>query len=165
MVCWSGRELRNTTRNALIMFVLNRNFADPSSKSVTQSGATCFETIDDLGGVDGLAGNSLEARSQDSATNFEMVTDELGPQIAHWLEHVDVLRQCKPASDEFVDDSWDIATSHMRKDARGSLLQSMQSERELVKLSSEQIEVAADTSCDPYEPFIPGTWVPCPSTD
>jgi len=44
MVCLSGRELRNTTPNVLIMFVLNTNFADPnnptgypSRKSVTKS--------------------------------------------------------------------------------------------------------------------------------
>ena len=77
MVCWSGRELRNTTRNALIMFVLNTSFADPSRKSVTQSGATCFETIDDLGGADGLAGNSLEARSQDSVTTYRLPKEEI----------------------------------------------------------------------------------------
>ena len=66
------------------MFVLNTNFADPnnptgypSRKSVTKSGGTCFETVDDLGGADGLAGNSLEARSQDSVTNFGMVEDEI----------------------------------------------------------------------------------------
>ena len=66
------------------MFVLNTNFADPnnptgypSRKSVTKSGATCFETVDDLGGTDGLAGNNLEARSQDSVTNFGMVEDEI----------------------------------------------------------------------------------------
>ena len=139
MVCLSGRELRNTTPNFLIMFVLNTNFADPnnptgypSSNSVTKSGATCFETVDELGGADGLAGNSSEARSQDSVTNFGMVEDELDPQfarwggpmvetelnseIAHWREHVDVLRQYQPASDELVDEIWDIATSHKRKD-------------------------------------------------
>ena len=84
MVYLSRRELRNTTPNLLIMFVLNTNFADPnnptgypSRKSVTKSGATCFETVDDLGGTDGLAGNNLEARSQDSVTNFGMVEDAI----------------------------------------------------------------------------------------
>ena len=84
MVCLSGRELRNTTPNLLIMFVLNTNFADPnnqtgypSRKSANKSGATCFETVDDLGGADGLAGNSLEARSQDNVTNFGMVEDDI----------------------------------------------------------------------------------------
>merc|ERR1712072_735842 len=80
----SGRELRNTTPNFLIMFVLNTNFADPnnptgypSRKSVTKSGGTCFETVDDLGGADGLAGNSLEARSQDSFTNYQFPKGEI----------------------------------------------------------------------------------------
>ena len=125
------------------MFVLNTNFADPnnptgypSRKSANKSGATCFETVDDLGGTDGLAGNNLEARSQDSVTNFGIVEDELDPQfarwggpmvktelnseIAHWREHVDVLRQYKPASDELVDELWGIATSYMRKDVNGN---------------------------------------------
>ena len=83
---------------------------------MTKSGATCFETVDDLGGADGLAGNSLEARSQDGVTNFKMVETKLNPEIAHWREHVDVLRQYKPASDEFMDEVWGVATSHMRKD-------------------------------------------------
>ena len=48
---------------------------------MTKSGATCFETVDDLGGTDGLAGNNLEARSQDSVTNFGIVEDELDPHL------------------------------------------------------------------------------------
>ena len=103
---------------------------------MTKSGATCFETVDDLGDVDGLAGNNLEARSQDSFTNFGMVEDELDPQfarwggpmvetklnseIANWREHVDALTQYNPASDELVDELWGIATSHMRKDVNGN---------------------------------------------
>merc|ERR1711977_209867 len=119
----SRRELRNTTHNFLIMFVLNINFADPnnqtgypSRKSANKSGATCFETVDDLGGADGLAGNSLQARSQDGVTNFKMVETKLNPEIAQWRKHVDVPRQYEPASDEFMDEVWDVATSHMRKD-------------------------------------------------
>ena len=100
---------------------------------MTKSGATCFETVDDLGDVDGLAGNNLEARSQDSVTNFGIIEAELDPkfarwggpmvetevnsEIAHWREHVDVLRQYKPASDELMDELWGIATSHSRKDS------------------------------------------------
>merc|ERR1711907_867589 len=174
----SRRELRNTTPNFLIMFVLNTNFADPNnptgypnSNSVTNSGATCFETVDDLGGTDGLAGNSLEARSQDSVTNFGMVEDkldpqftrwggpmietELNPEIAHWREHVDMLRQYKPASDELVDEMWDIATSHRRKDAKNFILESMQSGQESAERLNEPLKGAACGSCDPDEPFIP----------
>ena len=98
----SGRELRNTTPNVLTMFVLNTNFADPnnptgypSRKSVTKSGATCFETVDDLGGADGLAGNSSEARSQDSVTNFKLVEVDLDPEMADWREYFDDLKQYK----------------------------------------------------------------------
>merc|ERR1712072_842138 len=84
----SERELRNTTRNVLIMFVLNTNFGEPNNqtgysfvtpnrKSGSPSGATCFETVDDLGGADGLAGNSLNARSQDSFTNYQFPKGEI----------------------------------------------------------------------------------------
>ena len=102
MVCLSRRELRNTTHNFLIMFVLNINFADPnnqtgypSRKSANKSGATCFETVDDLGGADGLAGNSLQARSQDSVTNFKLVEVDLDPEMAGWREYFDDLKQYK----------------------------------------------------------------------
>merc|ERR1711977_443026 len=98
----SRRELRNTTHNFLIMFVLNINFADPnnqtgypSRKSANKSGATCFETVDDLGGADGLAGNSLQARSQDSVTNFKLVEVDLDPEMAGWREYFDDLKQYK----------------------------------------------------------------------
>ena len=102
MVCLSGRELRNTTRNLLIMFVLKTNFADPnnqtgypSRKSANKSGATCFETVDDLGGADGLAGNSLDAQSHDSITNFKLVEVDLDPEMADWREYFDDLKQYK----------------------------------------------------------------------
>ena len=49
-----------------------------------------------------------------------MVKTELNSEIAYWREHVDVLRQYKPASDELVDELWGIATSHMRKDVNGN---------------------------------------------
>ena len=102
MVCLSGRELRNTTPYLLIMFVLNTNFADPnnqtgypSRKSANKTGATCFETVDDLGGADGLVGNSLQARSQDSVTNFKLVEVDLDPEMADWREYFDDLKQYK----------------------------------------------------------------------
>ena len=170
MVCLSGRELRNTTPNFLIMFVLNTNFADPnnptgypSRKSVSKSGATCFETVDDLGGADGLAGNNLETRSQDSVTNFGIIEDGLDPQfarwggpmietelnseIAHWREHVDVLRQYKPGNDELVEELLGITTSYMRKDAdRNPDIASQESsldeqQENLTKLHGNRVEL------------------------
>ena len=167
MVCLSGRELHNTTPNFLIMFVLNTNFADPnnptgypSRKSVSKSGATCFETVDDLGGADGLAGNNLETRSQDSVTNFGIIEDGLDPQfarwggpmietklnseIAHWREHVDVLRQYKPASDELVDELWGITTSHRRK---GSMAYSEEIPQEITIPEYNECQCGFDPDC------------------
>ena len=106
MVCLSGRELRNTTPNCLIMFVINQNissFKKPSNlicieemppesereararldaerieQQRIQDSMYSFESFDALHqGADGLAGNSLEARSKDSVTNFGMVEDDI----------------------------------------------------------------------------------------
>merc|ERR1711907_32936 len=105
----SGRELHNTTRNFLIMFALNTNFADPnnptgypSRKFVTKSGATCFETVDDLGGADGLTGNSFRTGSQDSITKFRLVEVDIDPEIADWREYFDDLKQYKIVKEEAI---------------------------------------------------------------
>ena len=106
MVCWPGRELRNTTLNFLVMFELNHKFSSfkkPSNptcieemppESEEEAGARLdaerierqriqnatysFESFDALKkAADGLAGISLEARSQDSETDYQPVDYEI----------------------------------------------------------------------------------------
>ena len=69
---------------------------------MTKSGATCFETVDDLGGADGLTGNGFRTGSQDSITKFKLVEVDIDPEIADWREYFDDLKQYKIVKEEAI---------------------------------------------------------------